>query len=131
MEESNSSGQYLRRVFQSDDVRTCLPILCSFPLKLVESIELARLKGNYNSERAKGAVGIREKGGCAHLRQFADEVVSVRFLRGFDHLILGNAVISVADILPYRRIKEHWLLTDHADVRAQPLNIQCRHVEPI
>ena len=55
---------------------------------------------------------------ATHLGQFTDEVMSVRFLRGFDHLLLGNAVISVPDILPYRCVKEHRLLADHAYVRA-------------
>lgn len=54
----------------------------------------------------------------AHLRQFADEVMSVRFLRGFDHLLLGDAVVPVTDILPYRCVEQHRLLADHADMRA-------------
>ena len=65
---------------------------------------------------------------ATHLGQFADEVVGVRFLRRFDHLFLGDAVISVPDILPYRRVEQHRLLPDHAYVRAQPLHVQLRHV---
>ena len=72
--------------------------------------------------KLKSALARRGEGGqvreATHLGQFTDEVVSVRFLRGFDHLLLGNAVISVPDILPYRRVKEHRLLADHAYVRA-------------
>lgn len=57
--------------------------------------------------------------------------MSVRFLRGFDHLLLGNAVISVPDILSYRRVKEHRFLADHAYVRAQPLDVQLRYLHAV
>lgn len=100
---------------QSRDTPTYPPALRGFPLILTESIKLApiaRPKGSHNSERVKSATGIREKGGGAHLRQFADEIVSVRFLGRFDHLLLGYAVISVTDVLPYRCVKEYGLLTD-------------------
>jgi hypothetical protein len=94
-------------------------ISIGFPLEPTESIARprpVRAKGSHNSERVKGATGIREKGGDAHLWQFADEIVSIRFLGRFDHLLLGNAVISVADVLAYRGVKEYRLLADHADV---------------
>lgn len=71
------------------------------------------------------------EGEATHLGQFADEVVGVRFLRRFDHLFLGDAVISVPDILPYRGVKEHRLLPDHAYVRAEPLHVQLRHVHAV
>lgn len=93
---------------------------------------------NSNSISIKGQASIRNReeeeeleGEATHLGQFADEVVGVGFLRRFDHLFLGDAVISVPDILPYRGVKEHRLLPDHAYVRAEPLHVQLRHVHAV
>lgn len=122
--------------FQSGDNADVSAGSVTFPMKLAESIELSRRSEREQKEAIipdgqRARLEYEKRAAAPHLRQFADEVVSVRFLRGFDHLLLGNAVISVTDILAYCCVKEYRFLADHADVRAQPLNVQRRHVDPV
>ena len=59
-----------------------------------------------------------------HLGEFADEIVRIRFLGGFDHLLFANAVISITDVFADCCVKENRFLANDTDIRPKPLYVQ-------
>lgn len=69
--------------------------------------------------------------GPRYLGQLHDEVVCVGHLRRGDDLVVGRPGFAEANVLLDRAGEEDGLLTDDADVRAKPLQVQRTHIATV
>lgn len=67
----------------------------------------------------------------AHVGQFHNEIMSVRFSSSFFNHLLGGLVTTVANIISNSVVEKHRFLTDDANLRPEPANIQLSDINTI
>ena len=69
--------------------------------------------------------------GVVALRQLEDELVRAGELRGRDHALHRQRRIGERDVVADRAVEQHVLLQHHADLAAQPGDIDHREVDAV